>query len=56
MWEWMLVPVCPNMEPKISVVVVLRSPIYSNEPSEHNGMLYRTSNRVLNNGHNPHLH
>ena len=31
------------------VVVVLRSPIHANEPSEYNGMLYRTSNRVLNN-------
>ena len=35
---------------KIMVVVVLRSPIHANEPSEYNGMLYRTSNRVLNNG------
>ena len=35
---------------EISVVVVLRSPIHANEPSEYNGMLYRTSNRVLNNG------
>ena len=35
---------------KILVVVVLRSPIHANEPSEYNGMLYRTSNRVLNNG------
>ena len=34
----------------ITVVVVLRSPIHANEPSEYNGMLYRTSNRVLNNG------
>ena len=34
----------------ISVVVVLRSPIHANEPSEYSGMLYRTSNRVLNNG------
>ena len=33
-----------------TVVVVLRSPIHSNELSEYNGMLYRTSNRVLNNG------
>ena len=33
-----------------AVVVVLRSPIHANEPSEYNGMLYRTSNRVLNNG------
>ena len=32
------------------VVVVLRSPIHANEPIEYNGMLYRTSNRVLNNG------
>ena len=32
------------------VVVVLRSPIHANEPNEYNGMLYRTSNRVLNNG------
>ena len=32
------------------VVVVLRSPIHANEPSEYNGMLYRTSNRILNNG------
>ena len=32
------------------VVVVFRSPIHANEPSEYNGMLYRTSNRVLNNG------
>ena len=31
-------------------MVVLRSPIHANEPSEYNGMLYRTSNRVLNNG------
>ena len=36
--------------PAIWVVVVLRSPIHANEPSEYNGMLYRTSNRVLNNG------
>ena len=35
---------------KFWVVVVLRSPIHANEPSEYNGMLYRTSNRVLNNG------
>ena len=35
---------------KKRVVVVLRSPIHANEPSEYNGMLYRTSNRVLNNG------
>ena len=35
---------------KKGVVVVLRSPIHANEPSEYNGMLYRTSNRVLNNG------
>ena len=35
---------------KLWVVVVLRSPIHANEPSEYNGMLYRTSNRVLNNG------
>ena len=34
----------------ILVVVVLRSPIHANEPSEYNGMLYRSSNRVLNNG------
>ena len=33
-----------------TVVVVLRSPIHANEPSEYNGMLYRTSNTVLNNG------
>ena len=33
-----------------AVVVVLRSPIHANEPSEYKGMLYRTSNRVLNNG------
>ena len=32
------------------VVVVLRSPIHANEPSEYNGMLYCTSNRELNNG------
>ena len=32
------------------VVVVLRSPIHANEPSEYKGMLYRTSNRLLNNG------
>ena len=38
--------VCPDFW----VVVVLRSPIHANEPSEYNGMLYRTSNRVLNNG------
>ena len=37
---------------RISVVVVLRSPIHANEPSEYNGMLYRTSNRVLNKGIN----
>ena len=37
-------------EEKKEVVVVLRSPIHANEPSEYNGMLYRTSNRVLNNG------
>ena len=36
--------------PQFLVVVVLRSPIHANEPSEYNGMLYRTSNRVLNNG------
>ena len=30
--------------PGIWVVVVLRSPIHANEPSEYNGMLYRTSN------------
>ena len=36
--------------PVIWVVVVLRSPIHANEPSEYNGMLYRTCNRVLNNG------
>ena len=36
--------------PDIWVVVVLRSPIHANEPSEYNGMLYRSSNRVLNNG------
>ena len=35
---------------ELLVVVVLRSPIHANEPSEYNGMLYRTSNRVLNNG------
>ena len=35
---------------KYLVVVVLRSPIHANEPSEYNDMLYRTSNRVLNNG------
>ena len=34
----------------VILVVVLRSPIHANEPSEYNGMLYRTSNRVLNNG------
>ena len=32
------------------VVVVLRSPIHANEPSEYNGILYCTSNRELNNG------
>ena len=32
------------------VVVVLRSPIHANKPSEYNGMLYHTSKRVLNNG------
>ena len=31
-------------------MVVLRSPIHANEPSEYSGILYRTSNRVLNNG------
>ena len=35
---------------KKRVVVVLRSPIHANEPSEYNGMLYRSSNRVLNSG------
>ena len=53
------IPVCLNMwvlppPPYVKwdfwVVVVLRSPIHANEPSEYNGMLYRTSNRVLNNG------
>ena len=42
-----------------SVVVVLRSPIHANEPSEYNGMLYRTSNQSTkqrNKGHNPNLH
>ena len=34
----------------MTVVVVLRSPIHANEPSEYNGMLYHTSKRVLNNG------
>ena len=42
--------VCGHRASKIWVVVVLRSPIHANEPSEYNGMLYRTSNRVLNNG------
>ena len=37
-------------ETKYMVVVVLRSPIHANEPSEYNGMLYHTSNRELNNG------
>ena len=32
------------------VVVVLRSPIHGNEPSEYNGTLYYTSNWELNNG------
>ena len=40
----------PLQHTKNMVVVVLRSPIHANEPSEYNGMLYRTSNRVLNNG------
>ena len=44
-----LVSIFENLEGKW-VVVVLRSPIHANEPSEYNGMLYRTSNRVLNNG------
>ena len=35
---------------QMRVVVVLRSPIHANEPSEYNGMLYCTSNRELNNG------
>ena len=39
-----------GMSSYLRVVVVLRSPIHANEPSEYNGMLYRTSNRVLNNG------
>ena len=39
-----------NPNTSFTVVVVLRSPIHANEPSEYNGMLYRTSNRVLNNG------
>ena len=39
----------PRLHQKL-VVVVLRSPIHANETSEYNGMLYRTSNRVLNNG------
>ena len=39
-----------TQRPDLWVVVVLRSPIHANEPSEYNGMLYRTSNRVLNNG------
>ena len=39
-----------GFEVSFLVVVVLRSPIHANEPSEYNGMLYRTSNRVLNNG------
>ena len=43
--KWRILASCPN-----SVVVVLRSPIHANEPSEYNGMLYRTSNTVLNNG------
>ena len=41
---------CTCFSTEIRVVVVLRSPIHANEPSEYNGMLYRTSNRVLNNG------
>ena len=41
---------CVHGDSIIPVVVVLRSPIHANEPSEYNGMLYRTSNRVLNNG------
>ena len=41
-------PLCSSR--KVTVVVVLRSPIHANEASEYNGMLYRTSNRVLNNG------
>ena len=52
----LLTPLTPN-DPRsifipitLMVVVVLRSPIHANEPSEYNGMLYRTSNRVLNNG------
>ena len=28
------------------VVVVLRSPIHANEPSEYNGMLYRVSGQL----------
>ena len=44
-WYQNSIPHCNKM-----VVVVLRSPIHANEPSEYNGMLYRTSNRVLNNG------
>ena len=40
----------PWFKHSIVVVVVLRSPIHANEPSEYNDMLYRTSNRVLNNG------
>ena len=44
-WACMSLIQCGNV-----VLVVLRSPIHANEPSESNGMLYRTSNRVLNNG------
>ena len=44
-WDFSIPPL-----PVFSVVVVLRSPIHANEPSEYNGMLYRSSNRVLNNG------
>ena len=46
---WVCNYICRDVS-KTMVVVVLRSPIHANEPSEYNGMLYRTSNRVLNNG------
>ena len=49
-WTVTIVLATEHMKCHIWVVVVLRSPIHANEPSEYNGMLYRTSNRVLNNG------
>ena len=49
-WDFSIPPSPFSVSYNNLVVVVLRSPIHANEPSEYNGMLYRTSNRVLNNG------